>query len=312
MIKTVPYLRSDRGSARCSLALPALLLAMSAVPAARADEALSVSAHDLSAKFAIDENDPERSVPTEAEAMKNPLEMGYLMMDMIARAEAATQRGDHAAAVRYYRGLAKAVPARAVSFSKLCKAYEALGDEGQALKSCREALGKGGVTVDDHARYVRLSLKQAEPLDAAKIEELDSIVTHVREQLKEDPQGPIVAALLACEIATRVEDTERLRTCSTQLMKLLPNDARSIAFSWALVIRERDWDAGERLITKAKQAGLAAPAIEALETQLVAERDKAWALLNAVREWGLLVGLVVAISLGMLLLSRKKEGLRTA
>lgn len=310
MIKPIPSVHPGLGIRRP--AALALFLGMSIVPRAQADDAVSVSAHDLSAKFAIDENDPERSVPTEAEAMKNPLEMGYLMMDMIARAEAATQRGDHAAAVRYYRGLAKAVPARAVSFSKLCKAYEALGDDGQALQSCREALGKGGVTVDDHARYVRLSLKQTAPLDTEKIEELDAIVTHVREQLKEDPQGPVVAALLACEIATRLEHTERLRTCTRQLTKLLPNDPRSVAFSWALAIREHDWDAGERLIAKARQAGLPAPAIGAMEAQLAAERDKGADLISLVRQWGLLGGLVLAIGLGMLLVARRKDGLRTA
>src|SRR5690349_6017232 len=81
---------------------------------------------DLNSKFSIDDAHPERSLPTPEQAMKNPIEMGYLMMDLIARAEAASQRGDHGVAVRYYSAVARAVPDRSISFSKLCTAYEAL------------------------------------------------------------------------------------------------------------------------------------------------------------------------------------------
>ena len=69
--------------------------------------------------------------------------------ELIARAEAASQRGDHAAAVRYYRAVASAVPERAVAFSKLCKAHEALGEVQEAIRSCRKALGKGGAELEE-------------------------------------------------------------------------------------------------------------------------------------------------------------------
>ena len=83
------------------------------------------SAADLTAPRTIDENHPERSIPTPEQAMKNPLQMGYLLMDLIARGEAATEIGDHEAAIRYYRAIAKAVPERAVSFCARRPRYQA-------------------------------------------------------------------------------------------------------------------------------------------------------------------------------------------
>src|SRR4051812_45708366 len=88
-------------------------------PVERAPDLEQVKRGDLSAIGAIDEEHPERSVPTPEQALKNPLEMGYLVMDLVARAEAASQRGDHAAAVRYYAAIAKAVPERSVSYTKM-------------------------------------------------------------------------------------------------------------------------------------------------------------------------------------------------
>lgn len=269
---------------------------------------------DISSRPKVDLTDPERSVPTEAEALRNPLEMGYLMMDLIARAEAAVKAGDHGTSVRYYRALAKAVPARAVSFSKLCRSYEALGERDQALSSCRAALGKGGVVLDDYARFVRLALRQSAPLNFAQIEEVDTVVSHVREELKGDPQGPLVAALLACEIAVRLEDTQRLTTCTAQLARTAPMDPRTFVFRWALALRQRDWAAGTALIESAEQAGIRDSALQAMVRQLAEERDKGSVWKSMVRRWGSRggLGLALALALALLLVARRKEAVRAA
>jgi hypothetical protein len=112
----------------CRILSLCLLIGPLTLPCATggAQSADTVVANDLSKRHAIDEHDPEASVPTPEQAMRNPLEMGYLLMDLIARAEAATQRGDHAAAVRYHRAIVKAVPARALAHANLCRAQETL------------------------------------------------------------------------------------------------------------------------------------------------------------------------------------------
>ena len=40
----------------------------------------------------------------------NPLEFGYFVQDLLAKAEIATKKQDHQAAIRYYRALAIGVP----------------------------------------------------------------------------------------------------------------------------------------------------------------------------------------------------------
>src|SRR5687768_3778511 len=44
-------------------------------------------------KWPIDHSDPERSVPTQAQREKNPLEFGYHLMDLIEAAEQKAKAG---------------------------------------------------------------------------------------------------------------------------------------------------------------------------------------------------------------------------
>ncbi len=281
---------------KCAQLTIALALLCASAHRVRADAVAPGPGGDISAKYRIDDSNPEHSVPTSAEAMKNPLEMGYLMMDLIARADAATQRGDHAAAVRYYRALGKAVPERSVSFAKLCKAYEALGDREQAVEACKLALGKGGVVLEDYARFVHLTLQQAEPLSPDQIEDIDAIVTHIGEQLKGDPQGPLSAALLACELGTRLEDTKRLEACSAQLAKLAPKDPRTLSFAWALALKQQDVPKAEQVLGDAKRGGLPAAALAAMETQLESARNAESTLAAMIRHWGAFGVLILAVA----------------
>src|SRR5688500_614031 len=81
----------------------------------------------LAPEIEIDDLHPEKSVPTPAEALKDPLAMGQLTMELAHRAEQATNAKDPARAARYYVALAKAVPDRATAFSKACAAFEQAG-----------------------------------------------------------------------------------------------------------------------------------------------------------------------------------------
>ena len=51
------------------------------------------------------------------------------------------------------------------------------------------------------------------------------------------------------------EDTARMKTCTTQLTKIAPQDARTFAFRWALALRERDWESGAAIIASANWTG---------------------------------------------------------
>jgi hypothetical protein len=268
-----------------------------------AQQADAVAQNDLSAKFHIDEQDPESSVPTAEQALRSPLEMGYLLMDLIARAEAATQRGDHAAAVRYNRAIVKASPQRALAHANLCKAYEAVGDQPHALESCKASLGLGGVTADDYAHYARLVLAQPGELPKSELEDVEAIIAHLQEQMSGTAQGKTLPAALSCEVATRLNDNARLERCTNELAAAAPGDPRTITFQWALALARHDDDAARAVIERARQAGLPAAAIAEMQAKL--SRENAPAPFGALREFGPL-GLIALLSgLGFLIVRKR-------
>jgi len=288
----------------CGLvAAPSAALAQSVVepqePAPQRLDLATVQKGDLTAAGTIDEEHPERSVPTPEQALRRPLEMGYLMMDLIARAEAASQRGDHAGAVKYYQAIAKAVPERAVAWSKICRAYKELGEIDLALDACKQALGRGGVTAEDHAMYVRLRLARAQRPSDAEIEELDAVVTHLEQELGVELPAKTTIAQLRCEIGLRLEDAARLRGCVEVFRALLPHDPRTYTYAWALAVEEHDFARAEQIVEDAKQAGLPRSATQEMETRLESERAKApfWFRLSA--DWSLVLGAATALLLAL-------------
>jgi tetratricopeptide (TPR) repeat protein len=229
--------------------------------------------------------------------MRRPLQMGYFVILLIERGKAALDRGDSAAAVKYYRALVKAVPERSQSFSLLCKAYEAQGDIQSALENCRTALGKSGVTLEDNLRFVQVLLKKpATELSPTEIEDVDAIASHLEKELGPEQDGPAVANQLRCNLGLRLEDVERLETCSKELRKLVPKDPTTIAFSWALALKKRDFEAAKGVIADAKAAGLPRHALRKMEEGLVAAREgeRAW-----LRNWPLLAGGLSLLGVGL-------------
>jgi hypothetical protein len=154
----------------CALALACVVTAMPA--RSRAD----AQGDGLKTTFAIDDADPESKVPSEQDAMRAPLQMGYWVMLVSDRAEAATKRGDLPAAVKYYRAIAKAAPDRAAPFKKMCTTYEAMDDWENAVGSCQVALGKQGATIDDYQHFMRLLLSKQGALNADEIADADAVV----------------------------------------------------------------------------------------------------------------------------------------
>jgi hypothetical protein len=165
--------------------------------------------------------------------------------------------GDHKAAARYYVALAKAVPDRGVAFAKLCASLEAAGLRERALTACGQALSREGVRVEDFVRFVRLTLAKPGPLTEVELKEADAAVKHLSAQ----PDAGLAGHHLACELATRLEGTERLERCTAALVATAPSDPKTVYFQWALAVRRKDRDQARALIQRAQAAGMPADGV---------------------------------------------------
>lgn len=293
--------------------LCALLCALSAVAAAQPvqpEETVEVPNQGTpneglpALRFPIDDNDPVSSVPTAEQANKAPLDMGYWAMAVSDRAEAALKKGEHAKAARYFAALAAAVPDRAVSFSKLCKSLELAGNHRGALEACRSALGKSGVTVDDHVRYVGLVLEGTAPIPKAQLADVDAIIDQLDSKLGAN-SVPLIANQLRCEVGLRLQDKVRLAACVQAFQRLAPKDPRTTAFGFALALQEHELGDAEALIGHAKQDKLPAAAIAQMETALRVERARAPTVLGTLRRW-LAPVLAVACVLALFMLGTRR------
>jgi tetratricopeptide (TPR) repeat protein len=301
----------------CALAL------LGATSRAHADAADSESGagdvEQIKTRFIIDDDDPESAVPSAREAIGAPLEMGYWVMLVSDRAEAATRRGDLAAAVKYYRAIAKAAPDRAGAFAKICETYAAMGDVDTALSSCRAALGLEGAVVDDYASYVRLLLSRATPPSAAEIADADAVIAHLQAELvtpDANASVKLVPERLRCQLGLRIEDKKRLAACSKALAAQAPDDAGTIAYGFALALMEQDFDRAEALVAQARRAGLDAAAVESMQQRLRSEAERRPWLVRVfadARALGLVGGCAaVLLAAFAFVAARRKLGVRAA
>jgi tetratricopeptide (TPR) repeat protein len=215
----------------------------------------------------IDDNNPEASVPTSAEANKNPLEFGYILQDLLARAEIAVQKKDHAAAVKYFRAVVKMVPDRSAGFSRLCEQYEKLGDIGRAVQACAFALISEGATVDDHVRFVRLHTTKKEPLTAKDRDLVQKVIDH----LASDPKTQVVSHHVKCELALKLEDSAMLEQCTAALVAKAPNDPKTVSFQWSLAMFRKDRAEAERMIERAQKTGVLPEGVQKMRTLTAAK-----------------------------------------
>jgi tetratricopeptide (TPR) repeat protein len=281
-IKLRPPRQKQAGPAPVVVALVLGAMLPAAAGRARAAEAPARPERAELSEYAIDDANPEASVPSQEKANSNPIQFGYLIQDLLDRADAATKRKDHAAAVRYYRAIVKAVPDKSVGLAKLCQAYEANGEIDTALKACGVALTKDGVTVDDHLRFARLMLGRPGALTKEEGGLLQSTISHLRRQ----PGGQARAEQLQCDLALKVGDGPMLEACASTLGKLAPDDPRTIGYQWALALQQRDRDQARLLLERARRAGVSAQGIAAMEA-LAAARP------GVMGRWGLPLMLVL-------------------
>jgi tetratricopeptide (TPR) repeat protein len=155
----------------------------------------SAAPGDLS-KFPINEDNPSANIPPVDARNAAPLEFGYFLQDLYTRGELAFQKGNWAIAVKYFEAIAKVIPDRARSFSKLCESYQHLDQQELAAKNCAKAIGLQGATLLDHKRFIETTLAGA-TLSPAAIGNLDASIAQVREHIAalppEEPLPPPVA-----------------------------------------------------------------------------------------------------------------------
>ncbi len=237
---TVAKLRQRRRRA-APLATAALLCAfVLSGPGAGAARAGGLPKDHLS-DFTIDDNNPEASVPSPEVQLKRPLEFGYLIQDLGAKAEKAQRAGDHAAAARYFAALAKAAPSVAYGPRKMCEELEAAGDLAQAIKACRSTIMARGATAGDFTRFVSLVLASKDPLTPEERTELETVIAH----LQHEAQLGALPTMLRCEVDLRFKDFAALEACTTELETKAPGIRRQSRCSgrwpWRSTIAGTRW-----------------------------------------------------------------------
>jgi tetratricopeptide (TPR) repeat protein len=233
---------------------PAKAASAASKPADGSDE---VPQADRLSAFAVNDADPEGHLPNAAQANGNPLQFGYLLMDLSAKAQAAANQGDHKAAIKYFRALAKAVPGKAIAHARLCREYEALGDRAAALDACRSALARPGVQADDFDRYVRLTLDHPGDVTRAEKDDLRAVIDHLRA----GKDTRVTAADLECQLAARIDDVVMLDACVRELVAAAPRSPRTVTYDWRLALQRGDAARAAHLIERAREVGVQAPGI---------------------------------------------------
>jgi hypothetical protein len=257
--------RSIRRSAPPAPARPVvLLLALCSLwsglgdGVARAD---ATSSRDQLSELKIDDADPEASVPSVETQNSKPLEFGYYLQDLAAKAEKAGKAGNHVGEARYYRALTAAAPTASFGPRKLCDALEAGGDLSNAIVACRTAITRQGSTVGDYLHFVRVVLATKGPLPLGEREELGVVLTH----LAGEAQLGALPTMFRCEVALRFQDLPALAACTDTLSRTAPNDPKTVSFQWALALQRHDRGAAVQLLDRARELGVGQDGVAKME-----------------------------------------------
>ena len=244
-----------------TLALPWPTIAVAGEPAPAAPEGSAPGAGQLSTRFKIDPANPEASIPSARDRDRNPLEFGYLLQDLLERAEDARKARDWSSVIRYYRAVAKAVPENAKGWSKLCEAYEIANDRERAIIACRYAIDRPAAELQDYARYVHLILLRPDPLSPEARQELTKVLDHLDTQ----PEIKAAASHLRCEVAVRLADVAQLQTCTQSLAAVAPDDPKTVVFQWTLATMKGEKQRAQDLLVRARAVGVAREGVARME-----------------------------------------------
>jgi tetratricopeptide (TPR) repeat protein len=199
----------------------------------------------FSSRFAIDDADPVKSVPSVADRNAYPVDFGLFLTSLFQKGDAAAKRGDHVAAVKYFLALAQGTPEGAMAFRHLCAEYRALGRLADAQKACGILLSRNGVTLDDSVQFVQLVVTQPEELTPVQVADLDSVIEHLAGQTTEK----VLVEDLKCRVGARILDAARLEACTAELRRLnYPADKMS-TYVWALAMLRGHTDEAKQQVS---------------------------------------------------------------
>ncbi len=245
----------------------------------------------LSRKFKIDDANPEASIPDDKIKNANPLEFGYLLQDLLARAEEAKKAKDFQAVIRYDRAVAKGVPDRAKGWAKLCEAYEVVHDRDRAINACKYAVAREGAEAGDFVRYVGLILSKRDDLTSDERKELAGVLAH----LEKDPlAGGVMFHHLQCQVGVKEHDAAMLTACTAALEKVAPDDPKTVIFKWSLAVLEGRTDAANKLVDRARDLGVLAEAVERMQNLTTPGGRRHWGAWTAAGACG---GLAIAAAI---------------
>jgi hypothetical protein len=227
----------------------------------------------LSRKFKINDADPESSIPDDKTKNANPLEFGYLLQDLLVRAEDAKKEKDYQAVIRYYRAIAKGVPDRAKGWGKLCEAYEVVHDRDRAIRSCKYAIEREGAEAGDFVRYVSLIVSKPDDLTADDRKELSAVLGH----LEKDPTVGVTFHHLQCQVGVKEHDAAMLEACTAALAKVAPDDPKTVIFKWSLAMMKGRTDEANNLIDRARDLGVLGDAVERMQNLTTPGGRRHWA-----------------------------------
>jgi tetratricopeptide (TPR) repeat protein len=253
--------------------------------------------------LAINHDDPERSLPTPEQRDRDPLQFGYHLMDLTEAGTAASQRGDHQKAVKYFVALAKAVPDVSRGYMLACSEYEALGNRDEALKFCTTGIALNGARLLDYKLYTRVMLQKPGPLLPDEVRELGEVIGHLRKE----PAGVAIAEDAECGLALRLEDPKRLEQCVNVLRMREPEGAATLTHELALALAKRDIAAANGVIARAKRTPtIPREAIRRMERARDGSASLVRRMLAEPRLLGIPVALVLAL-LGLGIVMRRRR-----
>lgn len=192
-----------KASARIALTLGAagrsLLLVWALLSTVAPAAAAEPRPGDLASKWPVDDENPIAHVPTVEERNGDPLEFGYFLQDLMARAQVSLGAENWPDVVKYGEALAVALPDMARPFSMLCVAYAKIGKIEVAQAYCARATNLPGARVLDHLRFLDVTLRK-EKLTQEDLDAAEASLNHLRGHAAQYPQSLPDAATAAASL----------------------------------------------------------------------------------------------------------------
>lgn len=248
------------------LVTPNLAEAEPSLPGAETEGASSLP--ESAFPWQINDVDPEGSLPSEDELLRDPISAGNYLMALIDRAERALQANELDRAERYFGALGRLIPDRSRAFGKLCEVYEKKGDRLRAMTSCRAAVSLPGAQMVDFVRHVQVLLSKEDSLTKEELDEAKDAIAHLQKEAPEEMQG----YALECTLGLRTRDREVLARCVPKLRSLAPEAPSTLMFAWVNAILQEDLAEAERFFAEAKGKRLPEKELQLMEREMEAAR----------------------------------------